>query len=77
MHNLESILLENNLISLKITDGWKIIKNSLFNISIEWLNNLAEKNKFLMSEIFLNRHIFEARHGIHPHSKISLQIIRG
>ena len=75
MSDLEETLLENNMIPLKITDGWRIIKNSFFKINIEWLNNLTEENKFLMSEIFLNGDIFEARYRMPPHSKISLQLI--
>lgn len=60
-NNLEFFLNSQQLVPLKILSNWLVVKNYLYNINLDWLNNLNEDDKFQMSEIYLYKNIFYAK----------------
>lgn len=63
MNSLQTLLNENRLMSLTVPYGWLMIKNNLFDVDLDWLNELEHTNDddyFVLMEFYFKYNVFNA-----------------
>lgn len=63
MQSLQTLINENRLISLTVPYGWLMLKNNLFDVDLNWLNELEHKNDddyFRLMEFYFRHNVFNA-----------------
>lgn len=63
MQSLQTLLNENRLMSLTVPYGWLMIKNNLFDVDLDWLNELEHTNDddyFVLMEFYFKYNVFNA-----------------
>lgn len=44
MDRYQQLISENRLVSLAVPHGWLMLKNNLFNVDLDWLNELKNSD---------------------------------
>lgn len=74
MNGLQTLINENRLISLTVPYGWLMIKNNLFDVDLNWLNELGYKNDddyFMLMECYFKYNVFNAYFNFANHQILS------
>lgn len=61
MDRYQQLISENRLVSLAVPHGWLMLKNNLFNVDLDWLNELKHSDYdeyFMLMEFSFSYNIF-------------------